>query len=408
MSSGTTLDERILKRLLGLIGNAPVRLALENGASARGPEGEPVGSIVFAGRGQLLQLPLDVEGVFASQFAQGKARVDGNLIHVLGSLYLGMRDLPKSSLPARLAARILAWTRANTLKGSRENIHHHYDLGNEFYRRWLDQDLSYTCAYFPSPDATLEQAQRAKMEYIGRKLGLHPGETVVEAGCGWGSFALFLARRFGVRVRAWNISAEQVKYARQQAREAGLDRHVDFIEDDYRSIAGRADAFVSLGMLEHVGPAHYRDLGDVIHRVIGHGGRGLLHFIGRSHAEPLNSWTTRRIFPGAYAPSLRESLSVLEPHDYQVTDVENLRRHYALTLEHWLRRFDASIDATAAQFSDEFARAWRLYLAGSSAAFQTGSLQLFQVLFAGRDYAGAPWTRAPLYAAEASCEARMS
>lgn len=408
MPSGTPFEERILKWLLGLIGNAPVRLALENGASTAPPDCEPVGTIVFADLRELLTLPLDVEGVFASQYARGEARVEGDLGRVLESLYLAMRDLPKASAPVRMAMRVLAWTRDNTLRGSRENIRHHYDLGNEFYRRWLDQELSYTCAYFPTQDYTLEQAQRAKMDLVGHKLRLHPGETVIEAGCGWGCLALHLARRFGVRVLAWNISREQIRFAREKARETGLSRFVDFIEDDYRNINGRADAFVSLGMLEHVGTSHYRELGDVIHRVVGHGGRGLLHFIGRSHAEPLNPWISRHIFPGAYVPTLRESLAVLEPHDYLVNDVENLRRHYALTLDHWLKRHEATYQATVAEFGEEFARAWRLYLAGSAAAFRTGSLQLFQVLFAGRDYVGTPWTRASLYTAEAPCEVRIS
>ncbi len=151
-------------------------------------------------------------------------------------------------------------------------------------------------------------------------------------------------------------------------------------------------------MLEHVGLDHYRDLGRVITRTIGDTGRGFLHFIGRNRVRPLNTWIRKRIFPGAYPPTLRESLGVLEPDGFSVLDVENLRLHYAKTLEHWLGRFESSFDEVARMRGLEFARAWRLYLAGSVAAFRVGNLQLFQVLFAGKRSQFVPWTRERLYA----------
>src|SRR5262249_51036986 len=151
-----------------------------------------------------------------------------------------------------------------------------------------------------------------------------------------------------------------------------------------RSITGAFDALVSVGMLEHVGRNHYRDFGRVIHRAIGDRGRGLLHFIGRNNPRPLNAWIRKRIFPGGYPPVLREVLDFFEPHDFSVLDVENLRRHYARTLECWLSRFEQSYGPVAERLGLSFARMWRLYLAGSTAAFRTGWLQLFQVVFAGR------------------------
>jgi cyclopropane-fatty-acyl-phospholipid synthase len=278
---------------------------------------------------------------------------------------------------------------------SRENIHHHYDIGNDFYRLWLDRELVYTCAYYASPDMTLEEAQQAKMELVCRKLQLRRGDRVVEAGCGWGSLALYMARHYGVHVSAFNISQEQIEYARARAEREGLADHVEFIDDDFRSIGTGYDVFVSVGMLEHVGRIHYRELGEIIDRAIHpEHGRGLLHFIGRNQPEPLNAWIKRRIFPGAYPPALREAIGdVLEPWNFTVVDVENLRLHYARTLEHWLERFDASADPVRAMFDESFVRAWRLYLAGSQATFQAGCLQLFQIIF-GRDVSNdVPWTR---------------
>jgi len=172
---------------------------------------------------------------------------------------------------------------------------------------------------------------------------------------------------------------------------------VEFIEDDYRNIAGRFDAFVSVGMLEHVGRENYRTLGDVIHRTIGDTGRGLLHFIGKNRPQPFSAWIRKRIFPGAYTPAVSEVRDVLEPNDFSLLDVENLRLHYARTLECWLDRYEQSFDQVAERFGRNFARMWRLYLAGSIAGFRVGTLQLFQLVFAGRACNTQPLTRAHLY-----------
>ena len=234
----------------------------------------------------------------------------------------------------------------HTVEASRQNVHHHYDLGNDFYKLWLDEQMLYTCAYFPTPDATLEAAQIAKMDLVCRKIRLRPGERVIEAGCGWGALALHMARHYGVRVQAFNLSTNQIAYARERAAREGLADRVEFVEDDYRNVSGTFDAFVSVGMLEHVGLENYGDLGRVIDRTMGADGRGLLHFIGRNRPEPLNAWIVRRIFPGAYPPTLREVCAgVLEPQMLSVLDVENLRLHYAKTIEHWRHRFEASADS---------------------------------------------------------------
>jgi cyclopropane-fatty-acyl-phospholipid synthase len=297
----------------------------------------------------------------------------------------------------RLRSKWMTRSQANTRCGSARNIHQHYDLSNDFYRMWLDERMLYTCAYFPTPEASLEAAQEAKLEMVCRKLRLRPGETVVEVGCGWGALAIYMAQRYGVRVKAYNISHEQIRYAREWAEREGVTDSVEFIEDDYRTVKEKFDVFCSVGMLEHVGPDHYHELGRVIHRAIGDTGRGFLHYIGRNRPAPLSVWIRKRIFPGGYTPSIRESMEVLEPQSFSVLDIENLRMHYAKTLEHWLARFEAAFDTVVREKGMEFARMWRLYLAGSVAAFRTGKLQLFQVLFAGKDSRFIPWTREDLY-----------
>jgi cyclopropane-fatty-acyl-phospholipid synthase len=245
----------------------------------------------------------------------------------------------------------------------------------------------------------LEDAQRNKLDLVCRKLRLRPGERVLETGSGWGALALHMARHYGVTVTAYNVSHEQVAYARERAAREGLADRVTFIEDDYRAATGRFDAFVSVGMLEHVGRRRFRDLGAVLrHTLRRDGGRGLLHFIGRDTPRPLNAWIRRRIFPGAYPPTLAEvTTEILAPSGMSVLDVENLRLHYARTLAHWGQRFRTVADQVRAAYGEPFRRAWGLYLAGSEASFATGWLELFQVVFAPVDAAPPVWTRAELY-----------
>jgi cyclopropane-fatty-acyl-phospholipid synthase len=383
----TKLDRWALERIQRTVRTAPIRFHLWDGfelpSSLAGPA---VGSILFRTREALLGWMWNPELYFGETYMSGAVEVRGELSRVLDEIYLAW-----SSSSSRVWSW---WQKANDALTARENVHHHYDLGNEFYRLWLDAELVYTCAYFPTPDATLEEAQIAKMDLVCRKLRLAPGEKVLEAGCGWGSFALFMAKHYGVTVRAFNISAEQMEYARRRAHDEGLADRVKFVEDDYRNVTGRYDAFVSIGMLEHVGLPDYPTLGRVMNRSLLPNGRGLLHFIGRNRPALLNAWIRKRIFPGAYPPTLREVFErVLEPHTLSVLDVENLRLHYARTLEHWLRRFDDASEEVDRMFDQSFTRAWRLYLAGSRAAFVTGWMQLFQVVFARGGSNAIPWTR---------------
>jgi cyclopropane-fatty-acyl-phospholipid synthase len=258
--------------------------------------------------------------------------------------------------------------------------------------------MQYTCAYYARPDLTLEQAQLAKLDHVCRKIRLQPGERVVEAGCGWGGLALHIAQKYGASVRAFNLSREQVAYARERAQALGLSGRVEFVQDDYRNTTGKYDAFVSVGMLEHVGVDQYHELGRVIDRSLVPSGRGLIHSIGRNAPRPLDVWIERRIFPGANPPALSEMMQIFEPRKLSVLDVENLRLHYARTLEHWLERFERSSEQVAAMFDGRFVRMWRMYLAGSVAAFLVGSLQLFQVVFSREKNNDVSMTREHLYA----------
>jgi cyclopropane-fatty-acyl-phospholipid synthase len=381
---------RLLQRKLA---PARVRLELWDGTSPYKSAQPAIGALVVDDARTLRGVLFNPHLQFGEAYMAGTLRVRGELEPVLEAI-------SRLSLTPTWRDRVnLHVQRANGLQRSRSNVHHHYDLGNDFYAGWLDRQLLYTCAYFDRPDVPLEDAQVAKMDLVCRKLRLQPGETVIEAGCGWGALALHMAREYGVQVKAFNLSSEQIAYARARATHEGLSGQVEFIQDDYRNVRGAYDAFVSVGMLEHVGVKHYRNLASVISRVLRRTcGRGLLHFIGRDMPRPLNSWIRRRIFPGGYAPTLAEvATRVFEPARLSILDVENLRLHYARTLAHWSRRFAIMSDQVRARYGEEFRRAWELYLVGSEAAFATGSLQLFQVVFAPMEALPPYWTRAEIY-----------
>jgi cyclopropane-fatty-acyl-phospholipid synthase len=389
----TKLDHWMVGQLSRRFDTARVRFVLWDEPDSPGTGGMPV-TLRFGDRGSLYQLLTWPEANFGDLYSAGRIAVDGDLRVVLDEAFRSANRNPQLS---RWLARIRAKT--PDLSASRRNIHHHYDIGNEFYRLWLDGPaLQYTCAYYADEAMSLEQAQQAKMHHVCRKLRLEAGEQVVEAGGGWGGFALFMARNYGVRVRSFNISEEQIAWSRDWAKSEQLDDRVEFVEDDYRNISGRYDAFVSVGMLEHVGLGNYRRLGALINRVLTPEGRGLVHSIGRDRPMPLNAWIDRRIFPGAYPPTLHEMTEIFEPNGLSVLDVENLRLHYARTLEHWLENYEARIEDVRSLFDEEFVRAWRLYLTGSNRAFEHGSLQLFQVLFSRSGMNAVPRTRAHLYA----------
>jgi cyclopropane-fatty-acyl-phospholipid synthase len=384
-AASTDLDRWALTRIQRTV-PAPIRFTLWDGFTLPSPAGPPVASIDFRSRAALWRCVWDPELNFGEAYMSGGVEVRGDLLALLEAIYRAFG-----------ASTRRPWWRerySNTTTTARENVHRHYDLGNDFYRLWLDREMIYTCAYFPTADATLEDAQIAKMDRVCRKLRLQPGDRVIEAGCGWGALALFMARHYGVSVRAFNISAEQIAYARSRAKTEGLADRVEFVQDDYREVRGEYDVFVSIGMLEHVGVADYPTFGRVIDRSLTLDGRGLLHFIGRNQPSPLNAWIRKRIFPGAYTPTLREVCEhILEPRALAALDVENLRLHYARTLTCWRHRFDDSAAHVTTMFDDGFVRAWRLYLAGSEAAFTTGWMQLFQVVFARGASNAAVWTR---------------
>ena len=398
-SEPVALDRALIKKLLEYSGNPRIEIRLWDGEKISISNQDPIATMRVNSRIAYSRLMIQRELAFGDGYSDGQIEVEGDLIEFLCEVYRAKRQAQGSRSLLRLYEFLTKKKpRKNTLAGSKSNIHHHYDLGNEFYSLWLDREaMQYTCAYYPIESMTLEQAQIAKMEHVCRKLMLEPGQTVVEAGCGWGGLARYMAKTYGVKVKSYNISHEQIVYATERARLDGIDDRVEYIEDDYRNIKGSYDVFVSVGMLEHVGRRNYRELGAVVDRCLAKNGRALVHSIGRNTPELMSAWIEKRIFPGAYPPTIREMMDIVEPYNFSVLDIENLRLHYAKTLRHWLERFDSHEQTISKMFDDRFVRAWRLYLSGSIASFLVGALQLFQVTFARESDNSIAMTREHLY-----------
>jgi len=395
--SVTVVERRLLESLLEAVGSPPICIRLWTGESILSGQSPPVATMIIRDRGALMRMLVNPQVNPADDYSDGRIEIEGDLVAFLDNVFRGLDNMADKSLKSRLL-RWMNKPRANSLNGSRENIHHHYDLGNDFYQLWLDTArMQYTCAYYPRPDMSVEEAQIAKLDHVARKLELKPGQIVFEAGCGWGGLARHFAQNYGVTVRAFNISEEQVRFARERAKSEGLEGRVEYVFDDYRTMTGECDVFVSVGMLEHVGVDNYPVLGDVIHRVLKPNGRGLIHSIGRNKPAPMNAWTEKRIFPGAYPATIGEMMGIFEGHQFSVLDIENLRLHYAHTLAAWLSRFEKHVDDVRKMYDERFVRMWRMYLAASQASFQIGALQLFQIVFARPQDNTIPMNREHLY-----------
>ena len=279
--------------------------------------------------------------------------------------------------------QLQALIRRNDPRRSRRNVAHHYDLGNELYELFLDEDMQYSCAYYTDPSNTLEQAQADKKAHIAAKLYLQPGQRVLDIGCGWGGMALYLHQAAKVDVLGVTLSEQQLAVARRRAEEAGVADHVKFELIDYRHIQGEFDRIVSVGMFEHVGARHYDEFYGTCQRLLKPDGVMLLHTIGRLGATSgaPDPFTDKYIFPGYHIPSLSQMSAASEKARLITSDVETLRLHYAYTLREWLRRATVARDKIVKMYDERFFRMWEFYLCGGIVMFENGAGCNFQVQY---------------------------
>jgi cyclopropane-fatty-acyl-phospholipid synthase len=360
------------------------------GASHFGIRGHvPSATIRFHDRWLPLRIALNPSLVTGEAYMNGRLTiVNGDLRAFLAVATADLKPLYDTAFMRiwnQFAKGIVRALGGNKPKRAARNVAHHYDLSADFYRLFLDDDMHYSCAYFPVGDETLEQAQKAKARHIAAKLCLKPGQSVLDIGSGWGSLALVLARETGALVKGVTLSAAQLETARKRALKAGLGDRAVFEYQDYRDVVGKFDHIVSIGMLEHVGREHLATYFGKVAELLDADGVSLIHSIGiwDGNTGP-DPWTDRYIFPGAHIPSLSEVMTAIERSGLLVTDMEILRLHYAETLRHWSERFAANRPAARVIYGEKFCRMWEFYLITAEMSFRNRPLMVFQIQLAHR------------------------
>ena len=362
------------------------------------------GQHIFAGKlpGPKATLRLHDAGLYKSVFfnpelAVGEGYMDGTITFPDSSLrdFLLLVSINQNSprriptpvdrVVGNISRKLKRFQQSNPIGKAQKNIAHHYDIGNDLYRLFLDEGLFYSCAYFENDSSTLEEAQRAKCRLIAAKLGLKPGQRILDIGSGWGGLAVYLAQMEDVEVLGVTLSKEQHALAQQRAAAAGLSHRVRFELRDYRELDETYDRIVSVGMFEHVGVHLYNEFFRKINQLMPDDGVMLLHSIGHmSPPSTASPWMRKYIFPGAYSPSLSEVFPAVERNRLWVTDCEFLRVHYAMTLRHWHERFERNREKIAAMYDERFCRMWEFYLISAEMMFRHGAQEVFQMQLSRR------------------------
>jgi cyclopropane-fatty-acyl-phospholipid synthase len=401
--------DRILEKALNrtvLGGTLTVHLA-NNRSFTVGDGGAPRSSVRFHDTGAVRELVADPELALGELYMDGRLTIEEGDLMTFFAVLLGTTHGAPPLRILRLREKIRTLGRrlseANSLGRARRNVAHHYDLDDRLYALFLDADRQYSCAYYETPETTLDEAQRAKKRHIAAKLLAEPGQRVLDIGCGWGGLGLYLAEVAGCQdVRGITLSKEQLGVARARAAEHGVADRVRFALEDYRDTRGTFDRIVSVGMFEHVGTPYYDTFFRTVRERLADDGVVLLHTIGRTGTPyPTNPWVTRYIFPGGHLPTMSELAPSIERSGLMLTDVEVLRLHYADTLRDWRARFEARREEAEALYDARFFRMWSFYLAMSEAAFRYEDVVVFQLQLTRRNDV-VPTTRGYIAAREAA------
>ncbi|HEX6865931.1 MAG TPA: cyclopropane-fatty-acyl-phospholipid synthase family protein [Caulobacteraceae bacterium] len=392
--------------LASMVREGSVTVRIGGGRAFTVGSGEPAITVSIADYRTAARIGSNPALALGEAFMDGKVRIeDGDVYDLLdfaGRNLSRQRRSRPGPVTRWVADLFHQW---NARAQAMRNVHHHYDLSFELYRRFLDEDMQYSCAYFRDEDMTLEQAQAAKKRHIAAKMLLRPGDRVLDIGCGWGGMGLTLAREYGAEVTGVTLSTEQLAIARQRAERTGLEGKARFELTDYRDVDGPFERIVSVGMFEHVGRPNYQTYFDTVARLLTDDGVAVIHSIGRSDGPSLTQpWIAKYIFPGGYIPALSEVLPAVERAGLIVTDVEILRLHYAETLRHWRDRFNARREEIARLYDERFCRMWEFYLAASEIAFRRRDHMVFQLQLARKGDA-VPLTRDYIGPAESAPKA---
>lgn len=370
------MQKYMMNKLFAGMKSVPFQVNYWDGSSTSYGQGEPRFAITFKEKLSLAKWLRSPVMSFGEAYMEGAVDIEGKIEDVI--------ELAKRNKEALWKKTLSILPKGISLRKQKENVQHHYDVGNEFYSLWLDETMSYSCAYFRSQEDPLEQAQLQKIDHVLKKLQLRPGETLLDIGSGWGWLIIRAAMEYGVKTKGITLSEEQYRKSMERIAERGLQDQAEVELIDYRQLAARGEKFdkiASVGMFEHVGQQNYPAFMQAVQTLLKHKGIALLHTITHAKEVPTDPWIEKYIFPGGYIPSLREIISLLPEYDFYPLDIENLRNHYAMTLDLWSSRYERSLEAVRKMFDERFIRMWRLYLQSSAASFRIGDLHLHQILF---------------------------
>jgi len=376
-----------------------------NGRELRCGSGEPTFTIAFRSDTAELRTALFRHIGLLESYFDGQLDLEGSLREALAAGMIGNFSANNWLVSIRNRWHELRFSNASW-EQAKKNARCHYALGTEFYRLWLDDPLMmYTCAYWKEGTRSLEEAQRNKIDHVCRKLRLAPGESVVDVGSGFGGFMFRAHERCGVHVTGINATTEQVAMVQDEISRRGLGHALEVIDTDFRDARREYDKVVSIGTLEHAGRDQLVEVVKAHARFLKPGGLGMLHFIGHVGRFETEFFIRKHVFPGGWIPSLADTIAAMEQVGLEVVDIENLRRHYALTLDAWAERFDRNWEKIAAldpaRFDERFRRIWRIYLYGCAEMFRapTGYTHLFQIVFSRGNITPTsyPMSRAHLY-----------
>lgn len=386
-------DKIFIKTLFKNLFNDTFELKLWDGTSEIYGSGKPKFKIIFNEPLSKSDILSDPSLAFGEAYMSKKIDIEGSIEDVIESLYENKESFLGSDKYSFLVKQV-----KNTLKISKENIEFHYDLGNDFYKLWLDDTMTYSCGYFKSKDDSLNDAQRNKVEYILKKLNLKKNQTLLDIGCGWGELIITAAEKYDVKATGITLSSQQYEKVKNKIRERGLEDKVQVELIDYREIKNeKFDRVVSVGMLEHVGKDSLHEYFSAVKNLLNDKGISLLHCITNTSEIGTNSWINKYIFPGGYIPSIQELVNYICESGFNLVDLENLRCHYGKTLECWAENFENSIDRIKKMKDETFIRMWRLYLNACAASFNSGNINIHQFLFTKGVNNDMPWTREYMY-----------
>lgn len=391
------LEKKIIHTLLKNLKHGSITIEYWDGTSETfGDSKNPVGPVVIKSRKFARRIFRNVSLGVGEGYMNGDLEIKGDFTKVFNVAMQNMTELRKASLSA-LTYR----PNRNKRAKQRKQIAHHYDIGNDFYKLWLDKSMTYSCAYFKSPRDSLETAQQQKIDHLLRKLQLKKGMSLLDIGSGWGNLLITAAKKYKVKGLGITLSEEQLKHSRAKAKEAGVDKLVKFRLMNFQDLAEqkqRFDRIISVGMFEHVGKRNQASYYKAISTLLHDGGISVLHTISvDANGKGSDNWMDKYIFPGGFLPHVPNVAAQLEKHGFQVVDYENLRLHYAMTLNHWWKNFEKNKDKVIDMFDERFYRMWRFYLVACEANFRYGSLGLSQFVFTKGINNDLPLTREHLY-----------